>query len=120
MKYFAIQGIWDLGCKDARFCCYCPFDKRFETYLTKIIIFDEVNDHAKGLCKCNNRKKGYSYGELTQHMNSSLNWLHRMLGFYMHCLYDDYDEYNMKFIVLDPVVQAKNRKRVMSDFQVSK
>ena len=79
LKYFAIQGVWDLGCKDARFCCYCPFDKRFETYLKKIIILDEVKDHASEPCKCNNRKKiGHSYAELTQHMNTSKNWLHRM------------------------------------------
>ena len=43
-----------------------------------------------------------------------------MLGFYMLCLYDNYDKQNMKLIVLDPVVQAKKRKRVMTEFQVNK
>ena len=62
---------------------------------------------AKGPCTCKNRKRGYTYAELTQHMNGSNNWLHRMLGFYMHFLYDNYDENNMKCIVLDPVDQQK-------------
>ena len=80
----------------------------------------ELEEHAGGDCKCNIRNKGYSYVELTQQINSSKNWLHRMLGFYMHCLYDEYDEHNMKCIALGTVACGTKRKHELTNFEVTK
>ena len=111
--YFASQIVWDLGCKHSDFFCYCPFDKRFETFLDRVSILDELKDHAGGACKCKNKNKGHTYAELTQHINGSNYWLHRMLGFYMHFLYDKYNENNMKFIALETVDRGRKRKHEM-------
>ena len=80
----------------------------------------EIVEHASGACKCNNRDKDYMYAELTQHINDSKNWMHRMLAFYMHYLYDEYDEHNIKFIALDPVDRGRKRKHNMKIFEVTK
>ena len=66
------------------------------------------------------QKKGYTYAELTQHINGSKNWFHQMLGFYMHCLYDEYDENNMKFIALETVDHGRKRKHEMKKIEVTK
>ena len=85
-----------------------------------MIILDELNEHANGTCKCNNRKRGYNYSELTQHIKGSKNWLHRMLRFYMHNLYDEYDEHNLKYITLEPVDRGRKRNHDMTNFEVMK
>jgi hypothetical protein len=120
LKHFAIKGVWDLGCKNSTYNCFCPFDKRFQPFLDKVMISDELKDHAAGSCKCNNRKRGYKYSELTQHMKGQNDWLHRMVGFYMHNLYDDYDEQNLKYISLESVDRGRKRKHDMTNFEVMK
>lgn len=43
-----------------------------------------------------------------------------MLGFYMHNLYDEYDENNLKYITLEPVDRGRKRKHDMTNFEVTK